>query len=963
MLTYPEGCILEHPQTKSAFLLYGEFDKTSFVTKGWHLEVPNLNLTTNAQKNELCIKLQSLLTRFDSNKRLQFRFERNTNYDKVLDDYESDTEKLASNAFVKEYRQNIAKQFRNELKDGKIWKEGITLYISMNVSQFINGNISLVNKEEVFEFINQVDKAFNFDDIILKEAFNFPTMALSAFELFKDFYKSVNLQTSYKELDNESNYQNSFEDIYKSDYYFDDSLVKNKNHQNIISGNQIYWQILKLKTLPAIDLWPFYGNGILFNRINNFKISVNVKPITKESTISKLESRQAAARRDLEADPSAIAYKAEVDQLEDTIYRMGRDGDVPFEIEYFITLWNKDLEQLTKDTEQIKLIATNLHLGLYSYTKTIQTCAEFLKTLPGNLFYKKWDPLLVLHKSFAAILPFNSSFTGCTQKAHALFHGDHNNIVSINGFIGNTPQHAATFGQSGSGKSVNTLGELLQSCIHYSKIVIIEEGASYLMFTRILAGQYVELDLNNSVILNYFDTASLPLDANQLDFATRFASEMCGTSNNCELEIDRQSIISYYVNLLYQSNFYDWIKKNPTMRLEVIQTAIILQHLKEKEEETYKTNSSTTLVELYSKWNEIKNKSAELLNNFELEILNFSNKITLKDLNNFDISNSEMVRNTAYAFMKPEEMPCHSQLLEIMRSTPESCHDKNLLKQITNRLARYSIESGRGCLFDGTTNISLKNPILHFEIGKIANADANLKGMAALVISNLIRGQIINMPRSQKKLYIFEEAPRFLTLPGAADIMKQSYAQFRKFNCRAWTITQCADQLTTYENCGSIIMSQSKQYYLLKNKDEENLRFFSSFLSLSKDTLNAIKTFPSPEFITGKKYSSFIYYCDDDLYPKTGVIRHYANNLALAVASTNGEDFVKREAELLKIKEHNPSFDAGLLLLEYIKRKNLSCKALLILEEMIKEKSFNKIDLLKEEITSLLLRINYLETR
>ena len=166
MLTYPDGCILEHPQSKSSFLLYGDFDKKSFAAKGWHLEVPNLTLTTNQQKNDLCIKLQSLLSRFDSNKRYQFRFERNTNYDKVLDSYEEDTEKLVTNSFIKEYRSQIAKQFRNDLKEGKIWKEGITLYISMNIGKFISNNLNLANKDEVLDLITQIDKAFNFDDII-----------------------------------------------------------------------------------------------------------------------------------------------------------------------------------------------------------------------------------------------------------------------------------------------------------------------------------------------------------------------------------------------------------------------------------------------------------------------------------------------------------------------------------------------------------------------------------------------------------------------------------------------------------------------------------------------------------------------------------------------------------------------------------------------------------------------------
>ena len=29
---------------------------------------------------------------------------------------------------------------------------------------------------------------------------------------------------------------------------------------------------------------------------------------------------------------------------------------------------------------------------------TVQVEAQFLKTLPGNLYYRKWDPLFTLHR-------------------------------------------------------------------------------------------------------------------------------------------------------------------------------------------------------------------------------------------------------------------------------------------------------------------------------------------------------------------------------------------------------------------------------------------------------------------------------------------------------------------------------------------------------------------------------------
>ena len=95
------------------------------------------------------------------------------------------------------------------------------------------------------------------------------------------------------------------------------------------------------------------------------------------------------------------------------------------------------------------------------------------------------------------------------------------------------------------------------------------------------------------------------------------------------------------------------------------------------------------------------------------------------------------------------------------------------------------------------------------ELGKIAQSGSVLRNLVGIVINNLVMNQIINMPRGSAKLYLFEELARLLaTVPGAAEIVKQSYAQLRKYKCVAVTITQSAAQMTQ-SGVGQIVMTQS----------------------------------------------------------------------------------------------------------------------------------------------------------
>ena len=145
------------------------------------------------------------------------------------------------------------------------------------------------------------------------------------------------------------------------------------------------------------------------------------------------------------------------------------------------------------------------------------------------------------------------------------------------------------------------------------------------------------------------------------------------------------------------------------------------------------------------------------------------------------------------------------------------------------------------------------------------------------------------MPRSVKKAYLFEEASRFLLIPGAAEIMKQTYAQFRKFNCVAITITQSIAQMAQ-SGVGQIIMTQSKLFLFLKNTDAAELDSIGNYIVLSDEAKRTIMGFPSPEHLPpGKRFSSFLLYAQRADWPMVGVGRNYASRTILAAAATSGE--------------------------------------------------------------------------
>ena len=517
-----------------------------------------------------------------------------------------------------------------------------------------------------------------------------------------------------------------------------------------------------------------------------------------------------------------------------------------------------------------------------------------------------------MHRPLAALLPFSSSFVGKGKNGNILFEGDHGNLMTFSFFDGGTPQHTLCLGQTGSGKSVNFVS-ILSQCYHeFSKVVIIEEGGSYFNLTRIYGdeAQYIVIDPSANLTLNYFDTGGLPLTPAQIEFATTFLVAMCGESTDLEKIQDRAAIITPYVVAVYTDSYNEWKNRHRKELEEAARMSLTIESIIPK-----LPLDQNTAQDAYFELRDILNHSGTL-DSFGKEVLELYHSWTVQDINNCIIDDPEMLRNIAYAFMGKGDMPYHSQLVEAIRETSLSNLEKSETSRIAARLAVYSIESGKGCLFDGETTIDLSKRWIHIELGKMAQSGNALKNLVGIVINNLVKNQIINMPRSAKKAYLFEEASRFLLIPGAAEIMKQTYAQFRKFNCVAITITQSIAQMAQ-SGVGQIIMTQSKMFLFLKNTDSAELDLIRNYIPISDEAKRNIMDFPAPEHLpAGNKFSSFLLFAQRANWPMVGVGRNYASKAILSAAATSGNLHSKLTKLLKTISVRTPEKEFAAMLLD-----------------------------------------------
>lgn len=905
----PNAYIVQTANLQESFLVYGELSSKGFAAKGYRLEVPNLDNAGNALKNDLFMRLSGWLASLSLDKRIQIRYTRDADYRDILERYKEDTEQYAADLWSRKIRSENYDDFMRRIAERRLYREYVSVYFSRELSQFIGSDFIPEQEQDRRQFEREVVTAFEADRTELQQFLNQPVTPLDHIGLYKEYYRAVNKSAFDLDIDYEADFEADLAGIYRCGY----AKTSSESGAASFHSDGYFHNIFTLHDFPKSDLTPFAGNRLLGNDIQNLTIAVNIEPLDTEKVIEQKQKHWRRVRADLLEEESEVAASAGLDELTEHIYRLGKGEDSPFRIEYVIHTWNKDAAELQSDSMILRQAATSMLTSLDSYELGLQSMHNFLKTLPGYTWYKRHDAALdCMHRPLAAMLPFSCSFVGKGAEGNILFGGDHCNLMTFSFFDGDTPQHTLCLGQTGSGKSVNFVSILSQAYYQFAKVVIIEEGGSYYNLTRIRGNeaQYIVIDPNANQTLNYFDTGGLPLTPGQLEFVTAFLTAMCGESSDLEVIQDRTALISPFVAAVYTDAYVEWRNRNR----EGLEQAARMALSVEKLIPSMPIDRNTAL----DAWIELRDAlaaPAESPDASRHRLLELYKSWTIRELNDYIIEDSEMLRNISYAYMAKSDMPYHSQLVEALRETSLLHLDRSDLNRVAARLAVYSVESGKS-LFDGETTVDLGRRWVHIELGKIAQSGAVLRNLVGIVINNLVMNQIINMPRGSAKLYLFEELARLLaTVPGAAEIVKQSYAQLRKYKCVAVTITQSAAQMTQ-SGVGQIVMTQSKQFLFLRNTDAAELRLITNYVPLSEDAQQNIRNFPTPEHLPpGRKFSSFLLVAQRADWPVVGVGRNYASPAILATAATSGGLHSRLERLMKELQAQNAGLPFAELLL------------------------------------------------
>jgi type IV secretion system protein TrbE len=894
-------------------MVFNHLRRGGYVSKGFVFEAPDLTNSPiadlNAFQDQLCLLLASL----QEHQRLQVQYFCDSDYKGELLRYQQETERF-TNVWTKRARNERFSRYWQAMSERKLRRQRVILYISRSLEDAPKSFQSAASRRDYYAtLLDQLQTEFEHVHRLLLEIFSatgtriVPMTDLDHFRHWKRFLNpSLNDRFDFDpaegfapELSMQENCWHS-EGHGQSDFGF------------FLDGH--YHSLIVLTRWPRTT-YPGIIQRLTSLRLLDYTITVNIDPLPVTKEISKEEKEHDRVAGDY-ASEKKISLLTVMEKKARKIHALMQGQTIPFNALFIIRVWDKTKDGLNAKAGAIKNAVNSMNAAQY-----------FESNLPStsrNLFFQTWPgwtwgryahrKLYAEHRYLADMLPVTSTFTGHLAGAEAIYDGPQDNLVGVETFSGSpdnkSPQHAVLLGMSGAGKSVTVCDLLAQTEGYFGYTVIIEEGLSYGIYTATVeeGARPIIIHPDGDLTINYLDTKGLPLTPDHLSAATALVARMIGTSAQEDKQMLRQAQIAKYLNLLYEDSFQDWCKRRHDELLGIARHSLALQKFRAE-----RMPPGATTLETFADFRDQAEPGPKGLagtgpmpsttragfNEWATEYLNqFSEAEVLRFLK--DPRTSKEVRNLAFARFAPEEFPTHRMLQELMMLDPVGAEREQIL-EIATLLLPWCRDGNYGCLFDGTSNLSLTGKIAHFELGYIPESAKELKSAAGFLITNHARKHIMTLPRAIRKRNVYEEVARFLDIPGGQEIVQESYAQLRKFNC--WNIS-IVQQYARFKQSRirSAVFGNSRQFYIMRQNDRADLEDMGRDIALAEVTQHAIMNYPLPDHQTGQKYSPFTYLHTDSTRNLCGTVHNVASSEMLYCSSSSGEHFDKRARELRQSK-------------------------------------------------------------
>jgi len=872
-------------------IVFNSLKEGGYVSKGFIFEAPDLSNAQVSELNDFQDQISLMLASLGEQQRLQIQFFSDSDYRQELLRYQDET-KAVTNVWTRRARNHRFDRYWRMMADRQLRRQRLVFYISRRIESSACG---LHSKSALQDYYDQLLAQFRseFEHVHEMLAGIFAGQGARIIPM-----KDADHYRHYMKFLNPSMADRFDYDPIEG---FDPQLSIQENCWHSEGNGQAdfgffmdgrYHSIIVLSRWPKAT-YPGIIHRLTSLRLLDYNITVNLDPLPVRKEINKEEKEHDRIAGDY-ASEKKLSLLTVMEKKQKKIAALMQGHTIPFHVLFAVRAWDKTKEGLIAKTTAIKNAINGMNSAQYSESTLPSTSKRlFFETWPGwtwgNYSARK---LYGENHYIADMLPVVSTFTGHLDTAEAIYEGPHQNLVGIKTFSGTagnqSPQHAVLLGMSGAGKSVTVCDLLSQTEGYFAYTVIIEEGLSYGIYTQTVEpdAKPIVIQPDGDITINYLDTQGLPATPDHLSAATALVARMVGHSQSEDKQMLRQAQIAKYINLLYEDVFQDWSRKNDHRMMEIARRACVLNHYRKE-----KMPPGATTLEAFADFR-------DWLKNDESAGREYENQITEAEVLRFlkePVTNKE-VRNIAFAYFSPAEYPTHRMLQELM-SLDASGAERDQIVEISTLLLPWCRDGNYGALFDGASNLSLTGKIAHFELGYIPDAAKELRSAAGFLITNHARKHIITLPRALRKRNVYEEVARFLDIPGGEEIVKESYAQLRKFNC--WNIS-IVQQYARFKQSRirSAVFGNSRQFYLMRQNDRADLDDIAQDIALPEITKHTIMNYALPDHQTGQKYSAFTYLHVDSNRPICGTAHNISSPEMLYCSSSSGEHFEKRAKEL-----------------------------------------------------------------
>ncbi len=167
------------------------------------------------------------------------------------------------------------------------------------------------------------------------------------------------------------------------------------------------------------------------------------------------------------------------------------------------------------------------------------------------------------------LLPVSGNSNESLLGAEAIYPTRNHSIVGVDLFKApdGSPytNHGVVIGKTGFGKSVTNIDLAVQVQPHVQTTVIVESGKSWLGYVQTFGkkANSLSIDPNGSDVLNYLDTAGLPLSPQHLKDVIGVQMRMIGFSAHEDVNKLRAARLRKFLLRFYQEHFKKWKALHP----------------------------------------------------------------------------------------------------------------------------------------------------------------------------------------------------------------------------------------------------------------------------------------------------------------------------------------------------------------------------------------------------------------